>query len=65
MGGICLRRMLTDEQRNELEEKMAKLFKENIKDLSTEFQRILVDDMVTAFENRTNVLMRAQGKRSS
>ena len=60
-----MRRMLTDEQRNELEEKMAKLFKENIKDLSTEFQRILVDDMVTAFENRTNVLMRAQGKRSS
>lgn len=60
-----MKRMLTVEQRNELEARMVKLFKENIKGLSTEFQRILVDDMVTAFENRTNVLMRVQGKRSS
>jgi len=60
-----LKRMLSAEERNVLEAKMAELFKENIKGLSTEFKRILVDDMVTAFENRTNVLMRAQGKRSS
>jgi len=39
---------------------MAKLFKEKIKCLSTELQGILLDDMVTAFENRLNVLNTAQ-----
>jgi len=37
---------------------MAKVFKENIKGLSTELQKILVDDLVTAFQNRINVLNR-------
>jgi len=43
---------------------MAKVFKENMKGLRTELQKILVDDMVTAFQNRINVLNRAQAKRS-
>jgi len=43
---------------------MAKVFKENINVLSTELQKIFVDDMVTAFQNRINVLIRAQEKRS-
>lgn len=30
-----------------------------IRELSTELQQILIDDMVTAFENRLNVLNRA------
>ena len=47
-----------------MEGKMAKIFRENIKGLSTELQRILLDDLVTAFENRINVLIRAQEKRS-
>lgn len=51
-------------QRKELEHKMAKVFKENINVLSTELQKILLDDMVTAFQNRINVLIRAQEKRS-
>jgi len=51
-------------QRKEMEGKMAKIFRENIKGLSTELQRILLDDLVTAFENRINVLIRAQEKRS-
>ena len=45
--------------RDELETKMAVVLKEEIKGLSTEFQQILIDDMVTAFENRLNVLNRA------
>lgn len=45
--------------RQELEAKMASVFGEKIKELSTELQRILLDDMVTAFENRLNVLNRA------
>lgn len=55
---------ITFKQRKELEEKMAKVFKENIDVLSMELQEILVDDMVTAFQNRINVLIRAQEKRS-
>lgn len=51
-------------QRKELEVKMTKVFKQNVKGLSAELQRILVDDLVTAFQNRINVLMRAQKKRS-
>lgn len=52
------------EQRKELETKMAKVFHRNIKGLSAELQEILVDDLATAFQNRINVLIRAQDKRS-
>ncbi|MGB9671645.1 MAG: hypothetical protein ACPL0C_04885 [Candidatus Bathyarchaeales archaeon] len=55
---------LTLKQRKDLEAKMAKVLKENIRGLSAELQKILLDDMVTAFQNRINVLMRAQRKRS-
>jgi hypothetical protein len=44
---------------------MASIFGEKISKLSTELQRILLDDMVTAFENRLNVLNRIDGKRHS
>jgi hypothetical protein len=49
--------------RRELEAEMSTVFGEKIKGLSTELQRILLDDMVTAFENRLNVLNRANAKR--
>ena len=39
---------------------MASVFSANIQTLSTELQEILVDDLVTAFENRLNVLKKAQ-----
>ena len=45
--------------RNKLEAKMADVFCEEIKPLSTELKQILIDDMVTAFENRINVLNRS------
>jgi len=44
--------------RGELEAKMAAVFNEQIKQLSAELQQILIDDMVTAFENRLNMLNR-------
>jgi len=59
-----LKQDITFKQRKELEAKMAKVFKENINVLSTEFQKILLDDMVTAFRNRIKVLIRVQEKRS-
>lgn len=63
-GGTSLKHKLTLKQRKELEVKMARVFKENITGLSTELQKILLDDLVTAFQNRINVLIRAQEKRS-
>jgi len=59
-----LKQGLTPKQRKALEAKMTKVFKENVKELSTELQKILLDDLVTAFQNRINVLIRAQEKRS-
>ncbi len=40
--------------------KMATVFSKKIQMLSTELQEILLDDLVTAFENRLNVLLREQ-----
>ena len=48
--------------RKELEARMSKMLGEKISGLSTELQEILIDDMVTAFENRLNVLNTAQAK---
>lgn len=64
IGGNPLKQNLTLKQRKELEAKMAKVFKGNINVLSTDLQKILLDDMVTAFQNRIKVLTRVQGKRS-
>ena len=57
-----MKQQITIKARKELETKMAAVFGEKIKNLSTELQRILLDDMVTAFENRLNVLNRARPK---
>ncbi len=59
-----MRQSLTLKQRRDLSTKMSKVFKQDIKGLSAELQGILVDDLVTAFQNRINVLIRAQEKRS-
>ena len=59
-----MKKTLTLKERKQLQTKMAKVFSTNIKGLSTELQRILLDDLVTAFQNRINVLIRAQAKRS-
>ena len=52
----------SSKSRKELEGQMASVFNEKIKALSTELQEILVDDMITAFENRLKVLNRANVK---
>jgi hypothetical protein len=64
IGGQPLKNTMTFKQRKELESKLSKTFKENLKGLSAELQGILLDDMVTAFQNRIIVLMRAQKKGS-
>ena len=48
--------------RKELKANMTAIFGEKINVLSTELQEILLDNMVTAFENRLIVLNRAEVK---
>jgi hypothetical protein len=62
MEDAGLKEKATLKNRKELEAKMASVFGEKIKKLSTDLQKILIDDMVTAFENRLNVLNRANMK---
>ena len=57
-----MKQQIVPKGRQKLEAKMASVFGENINSLSTELQRILLDDMVTAFENRLNVLNRVNQK---
>ena len=52
-------KQIADKCRKEIEAKLADVFDEKINDLSTELRDILLDDMVTAFENRLNVLNNA------
>jgi hypothetical protein len=55
-------KLIAEKDRKELEAKLANVFDEEINSLSTELRQILLDDMVTAFENRLNVLNNAIGK---
>ncbi len=52
-------KQIADRDRKELEAKLAGVFDDKIGGLSTELREILLDDMVTAFENRLNVLNNA------
>lgn len=52
-------KQMAEKDRKELEAKLAGVFQENIEPLSTELREILLDDIVTAFENRLNVLIHA------
>ena len=51
-------KQIAEKDRKELEAKLANVFTEKMTKLSTELREILLDDMVTAFENRLNVLNR-------
>ncbi len=51
-----------EKDRKVLEAKLENVFTEKISGLSTELKEILLDDLVTAFENRLNVLNRLEEK---
>ena len=51
----------SSKERNELRNKMATVFSKKLQMLSRELQEMLLDDLVTAFENRVTVLNKAQG----
>jgi hypothetical protein len=52
-----------DRDRKDLEVKLATVFDSEMNHLSTELREILLDDMVTAFENRLNVLKNVEPKK--
>ena len=58
-------KQIADKDRKELEAKLADVFDTEINSLSTELREILLDDMVTAFENRLNVLNKASRKKAN
>ena len=60
-----MKHQFPSKSRKEIENKLASVFGDNIQELSTDLQKILLDDMVTAFENRLNVLNRANQNRHS
>jgi hypothetical protein len=51
-----MREQFGSKERSKLKRKMAAVFGENIIMLSKEMQELLLDDLVTAFENRVRVL---------
>ncbi len=51
---------LTSRNKKKIEAKMADVFGEQIKSLRVEYQEILLEDLVSAFESRLAVLSRAQ-----
>ena len=55
-------KQIAEKDRKELEAKFENVFQEKIGELPTELREILLDDMITAFENRLNVLNRASRK---
>jgi len=57
-----LKRTLSPEQRKQLEKKIMETFKNETIMLPQELQRILADDLVTAFENRLATFTRLQTK---
>ena len=53
---------IADKGRKQIESELAAIFQSEINGLTTELREILLDDMVTAFENRLNVLNNAAQK---
>jgi hypothetical protein len=54
--GCVYMKQFAEKSRKEIEAKLAHVFVDEIDNLPSELRAILLDDMVTAFENRINVL---------
>lgn len=57
-----MKHKINPQERSRMKAKMTEVFEENLKGLSADFQKILIDDLVTAFQNRMTVLLRVQAK---
>jgi len=59
-----LQRDMSPKQRKQLQAKVMTVFGDDMRKLSKELQKILADDMVTAFLNRLTVFVKIQPKKS-
>ncbi len=59
-----MKRLSSQAKRKRLEKKIMQIFQEEMKKLSKDFQKILADDLVTAFLNRMAVFTEIQSKAS-
>ena len=50
------------QKRNRLKKVMINTFQKEIQSLNSQLQTILIDDMITAFNNRLNVMQKIQNK---
>jgi hypothetical protein len=57
-----LKKLSPQAKREQLEKKILQIFQEEMKKLSRDLQKILVDDLVTAFINRMAVFTEIQSK---
>ena len=55
-------KQIPGKERKQIESRLADVFQSQINGLTAELREILLDDMVTAFENKLNVLNQASGK---
>lgn len=55
-----MKKSISTKKRKELEDQMAKVFEDDMKSVPVGLRTIMVDDLVTAFENRIFALVRAQ-----
>ena len=55
-------KLLSPQKRNEVQKLILEAFNDDISNLSNELQNILVDDMVTAFQNRILIFRTIQAK---
>ena len=55
-----MKQSIAIKKRKELENKMAMVFENDMKSVPVELRKIIIDDLVTAFESRLCVLNRAQ-----
>jgi hypothetical protein len=55
-----MKQSMARKNRKELENKLAKVFEKDMKMLPTAFRKIMVNDLVSAFESRLCVLNRVQ-----
>jgi hypothetical protein len=62
MEKTSLERIYSPEGRELLKGKFVDAFKDELRILSLDYKDVLVDDLVTAFQNRINVLMNIQSK---
>ncbi|HKZ95287.1 MAG TPA: hypothetical protein VJ249_12030 [Candidatus Bathyarchaeia archaeon] len=53
---------LTQTRRQQLQTKMRKVFKDEMKSLSQDMQSVLADDIVTAFLNRISLFIKIEAK---